>query len=438
MKKKALIFVVVAVLVILFVPVPTEVYKDGGTSVYSALTYKIVDWNREFFDGVYTPTKVYFGLDRFKSLDELWENELPKKTPSQIKTFSATVLEINGDSVLVKPSEGEQELKSSDKITFSKKNLQGNPPVGAAVKITYNGVIMESYPAQIVATKWGFSTDFRPLKYSGEWLDKDKAEKLEAVDSGDFVIDEIYADCFFVSSIVPMPNITKINGNLSDDWCVGDKVKVTYDLMYNDEENNKFECDMLKIEESTFELDPFVAYKPVIYLYPEKETDVSVKLDVYGKLTVTDPEYKNGWNVTALPDGTIIYEGTQTYNYLFWEAEMNTVWDLSRGFCVKGEDTQSFLSSALKKQGLNQMEIADFLEFWLPHMQNNPYNIISFQGKNYTDSARLKINPNPDTLIRVFMAYKRSENYVEIAPQCLSAPKRESFTAVEWGGTVVP
>lgn len=36
------------------------------------------------------------------------------------------------------------------------------------------------------------------------------------------------------------------------------------------------------------------AAKPVIYLYPENETDVTVRLDYAGKLTCTYPAYKDG------------------------------------------------------------------------------------------------------------------------------------------------
>ena len=46
--------------------------------------------------------------------------------------------------------------------------------------------------------------------------------------------------------------------------------------------------------------------KPVIYLYPREEQEVTVKLDYKGDLTVTYPEYKDGWNVIASPDGTLI------------------------------------------------------------------------------------------------------------------------------------
>ena len=49
MKKKGIFWIILATvlfLAILFIPVPNGVSRDGGTRVYSALTYKIVDWNR--------------------------------------------------------------------------------------------------------------------------------------------------------------------------------------------------------------------------------------------------------------------------------------------------------------------------------------------------------------------------------------------------------
>ena len=45
--------------------------------------------------------------------------------------------------------------------------------------------------------------------------------------------------------------------------------------------------------------------------------------------------------------------------------------------------------------------------------------------------------PSPDTVIRVFMAYKASDEFVEIEEQKLSVPIREGFTVIEWGGTMV-
>ena len=154
-----------------------------------------------------------------------------------------------------------------------------------------------------------------------------------------------------------------------------------------------------------------------------------------GRLTCTYPEYGDGWKVTARPDGTLTDERGQNYNYLYWEGETEAQYDLSHGFCVRGEDTAAFLEDALSKLGLDRREANEFIVYWLPLMQNNEYNIISFQTDAYTDSAKLDITPAPDTLIRVFMAWKPSDKYVQIEGQELSAPERRGFTAVEWGGT---
>ncbi|MBQ2987094.1 MAG: hypothetical protein IJE23_06385 [Tyzzerella sp.] len=68
-------------------------------------------------------------------------------------------------------------------------------------------------------------------------------------------------------------------------------------------------------------------------------------------------------------------------------------------------------------------------------MEQNPYNIISFQNDIYTDAAKLQVDPMPDTMIRVFMAWKKSDTFTELPEQELSTVKREGFTVVEWGGT---
>lgn len=178
--------------------------------------------------------------------------------------------------------------------------------------------------------------------------------------------------------------------------------------------------------------------KPVIYLYPEQEEEVSVRLDYDGKLTCTYPEYDNGWHVTAAPDGRITDENGQEYNYLYWEGETEQEYDFSEGFCVAGEDTAEFLEDALDRLGLTRREANEFIVYWLPRMEQNEYNLISFQSEAYTDHARLSIQPEPDTVIRVFMAYKPVENEKEIPEQTLAAPERSGFTVVEWGGCELP
>ena len=436
MKKKIWIPIVVAVvlLAVLFVPIPNGQMKDGGTKVYSALTYKIVDWNRLYNDGTYSATKVYFGADAWKSVDDLFA----KEEPNIENVVRATVIEINGTSVLLEPLEGEWERMSGDRISINVADLENiGAEVGSVVEVTYKGTIMETYPAKVNAVRWKMSATLRHLEYTDEWLDKTTAEKYDTNIFSSIIITEIYSNCFFAETVIPMPYTIKLNGTLSEDWCVGDQVICTYENTYYDAENNKVECDFLTVEASDWEPDPNVDYKPVIYLYPEEKTEVYVTLDYNGKLICTYPSYDNGWTVTANPDGTLTDANGQTYNYLYWEGETNTQYDFSEGFCVKGEDTAAFLEYALAELGLNRREANEFIVFWLPMMQNNEYNVISFQGDVYTDSAKLDIDPAPDTLIRVFMAWQASEIYVNIPEQELNAPAREGFTVVEWGGTKV-
>ena len=433
MKKKIWLPIIAAVvlLAVLFVPIPSGTYKDGGTREYAALTYKIVDWNKLTSDGKYDKTKIYFFPNNFKSINELWTYEEDEVEYQ----FNAAILELSDTTALVEPLEDEDERRSSDKISFGLKGLDDiEAKVGSVVEVTYAGGMMESYPAQIKAVSWKLSDNLRHLEFTEQWLDKATAATYENDIFSDIIITRIYANCFFAEPVIPGPYEIKLNGTLSDEWCVGDQVICTYENTYCDEENNRVEADMLTIRESTFEMEPGECYKPVIYLYPEEETDISVNLILDGRLTCTYPAYNDGWTVTASPDGTLTDAKGRTYNYLYWEGETYARYDLSKGFCVKGEDTAVFLEDALEKLGLTRREANEFIVYWLPQMQDNPYNIISFQTGIYTNAAKLAVNPAPDTLIRVFMAWQASDTPVVLENQELSAPDRTGFTVVEWGG----
>ena len=221
-------------------------------------------------------------------------------------------------------------------------------------------------------------------------------------------------------------------------WCEGDGVFVTYDTV----ERSKDSEDLPVVVAKTAHIE-VPAYKPVIYLYPETPTEVSVVLTLNGRLTCTYPDYEAGWKgFTAHPDGTLLFPNGlspagREYYCLYWEGMQAAEWDFSRGFCVKGEDTAAFLEWALAEQGLTPREANEFIIYWLPLMQENPYNVISFQTEAYTSAAVLEVAPAPDTTIRVMMAYYPASEAVEIAPQHFETPVREGFTVVEWGGSRV-
>jgi len=183
-----------------------------------------------------------------------------------------------------------------------------------------------------------------------------------------------------------------------------------------------------------------VAEKPVIYLYPETDTECSVKVTLTnGKLTCTYPEHgANGWqNFVARPDGTLIFPDGKQYYCLYWEGKCDLEPDFTKGACVKGSETAAFLEKALAEMGLSEREANEFIIYWLPILQANPYNLISFQTEAYTSVAELEITPTPDSLLRVYMTAKPMDHYEEIEPQTFDGFERKGFTVVEWGGSII-
>ena len=180
-------------------------------------------------------------------------------------------------------------------------------------------------------------------------------------------------------------------------------------------------------------------WKPVIYIYPNENTDVTVKLSNPEDLTTTYPKYINGWKVRALTDGTLIDNNNKKYYALYWESMSNKNNPIKEdGFIVKGEDVASFLEEKLEILGLNYKESNEFIMYWLPKLESNKYNYIRFQTMDEINSnMALDINPKPDTLIRVRMEFKALGKPIKIKEQKLKSIKRQGYTVVEWGGTNV-
>ena len=187
------------------------------------------------------------------------------------------------------------------------------------------------------------------------------------------------------------------------------------------------------------ECDPMIAYKPIIYLYPEKEMNVSVKLLNDYNLTTTYPKYQNEWNVYAYPNGNLIDNNTGRSLYaLYWEGDNHQALVKEDGFVVKKEDTITFLEEKLALLGLNEREADEFIIYWLPKMEHNTYNYIRFETiEEINNYMPLEVSPNPDTIIRVQMDFKGLNEIIEVAEQKIVTPERIGFTVVEWGGSVI-
>ena len=210
--------------------------------------------------------------------------------------------------------------------------------------------------------------------------------------------------------------------------------------------------------------------KPALYFYPEKETEISVKVLPEGYITESIPEYGNGgWKAIAYPDGKILYPTTNlssmqagsqlpiTYNYLYYEAAVkNVAVPKNKGWIVEKENLAKFFSFILPKLGLNNNEQEDFRSYWLPKLAEDAKWYITLINQDELDRVeRLEIFPKPDNIIRVrFYFEKINEN--EIAKLGNSEIRkfedfylfgtsdlgfrilkpRSGFTVVDWGGII--
>lgn len=205
--------------------------------------------------------------------------------------------------------------------------------------------------------------------------------------------------------------------------------------------------------------------KPVVYLYPTKPTEISVSFTSHINFDVAIPQYVNGWNVLAQPDGTltdlqpeatdcssidVTRKGSEyakeaclanSYPYLYWAGQSTEreYPEITKGWVVERGNLVSFINDKFNEIGFTQREKQDFMSYWLPEMlkKNAAYYRVSFlQNSQVNQIIPMQIIPQPKSYYRLFMDYEplSSKPSVDIEPQDLGRIVRDGFTVVEWGG----
>lgn len=171
--------------------------------------------------------------------------------------------------------------------------------------------------------------------------------------------------------------------------------------------------------------------KPAVYLYPEKKMKISVKVEVNGKLTVTDPPYNTGWDVNVTPEGLI----DNKYDYLFYEADLNKIELPEEGWIVEFKSLEIWFDEYLPQLGLNLKETEQFKEYWLKNLKKtNYYEIKLLDNKFLEENMKLIISPEPQTLIRLNFYFKPAFEKRDLKEPLLTKTERNGYTVVEWGG----
>ena len=176
--------------------------------------------------------------------------------------------------------------------------------------------------------------------------------------------------------------------------------------------------------------------KPILYLYPEKTTKVTVSFEHPEFLETTYPKYIDKWEITAKKNGDLTDQDGKYYYGLYWdEAKTHTV-DFHEGYYVTKDNAIHFLEQKLSYIGLNDRERNEFIMYWLPILEKNEKSLVYFELTEERESYnKILITPKPDSLLRIVIHVKKVDHEVDISKQKLTKFQRKGFVAVEWGGT---
>lgn len=179
---------------------------------------------------------------------------------------------------------------------------------------------------------------------------------------------------------------------------------------------------------------PLMEDKPILYLYPEEETEVSVRFAHPELLTTTYPKYNNEWKVVAQPNGDLRDINGNYYYGLYWE-EQEAYKEFNDGFYVEKDDAIEFLEEKLEALGLNDRERNEFIMYWLPILEKNEKSFVHFEFTEELQAENaLVISPAPDSLLRINMTVQKVNANPNLPEQELPSFERKGFAAVEWGG----
>lgn len=189
-----------------------------------------------------------------------------------------------------------------------------------------------------------------------------------------------------------------------------------------------------------------VTFKPVIYVYGD---DITTELEIIptGDFRfVYPPMNQNKWKIKSSADGLCTDLSTgKKYPYLFWEGNHPNLHFIQHdnsieGFIIDTDTSVIFFENVLAEIGLNDREKTDFITFWAPRVQTAPFALIQFLTTEQYDKeiAELKINPQPQNILRLHMYFLPLENNqldIELTRPQFQPISREGYTLIEWGGS---
>ncbi|MBM3284069.1 hypothetical protein FJY90_07580 [Candidatus Gottesmanbacteria bacterium] len=175
-----------------------------------------------------------------------------------------------------------------------------------------------------------------------------------------------------------------------------------------------------------------------LYLYPEKETLVIVKVKPPAHILYSELVYSDGWQVLAKPSGQMITHDGRQLNKISYTYLTSPVTQPKSGLVVNKKELKDSLEIYATRLGFSGQEITDFVSFWSQNLPDSPYYFIShFSQEESRSLLPLEINPKPDTLIQTVMYFKPLQESINLSPPSFAEiPQRQGFVAADWSGIV--
>ena len=175
------------------------------------------------------------------------------------------------------------------------------------------------------------------------------------------------------------------------------------------------------------------AYKPNIYIYPKEQIQLLVQLDfpLGGKIIKSIPKYRTGWNIIVDTNGLI----NNSYSYLFYESTQPNVWQKDYGWITKTNELESFFRKNMAEYGFIGREIDDFIDYWIPRLNNYPFYSIYPQTEQIIDKViQLSLSKQPDNLLRLFYVIEGHNRIQDKLPEPSMVDfNRDGYFVTEWG-----
>jgi hypothetical protein len=177
--------------------------------------------------------------------------------------------------------------------------------------------------------------------------------------------------------------------------------------------------------------------KPNIYIYPVQKMNLSIKLifPQGGSITESIPLYHGIWNIDVEPSGLI----DNQYSYLYYECRIADQFKYKSGWEVEGNQLETFFRDNLAETGFIETEIEDFIEYWIPILDDTKNYAIFPQFKEDIDPViQLNFSVEPTSVLRLFYVIMENEGMIhDLEEPVIPHFERIGFTVTEWGVILV-